>query len=93
MCEVSFEDDDELNDPTWHPPTDSEDDICTSECEGCDECLDYDIEHFFDGTGEDAVLSGLMTFIMNRQQLIPEHVPLYLELLRNLLTEAESLYK
>ena len=88
MTQVHFED----NDPDYHPSRDSEDELCTSDCEGCDECLDYDVEHFFEGTGEDAVLSGLMTFIMNRDHLLPQHVILYKELLRDLLREADQWY-
>jgi len=90
MNQVHFEDDD--NDPDYHPSRDSEDELCTSDCEGCDDCLDYDVEHFFEGTGEDAVLSGLMTFIMNRDHLLPQHVTLYKELLRDLLREADQWY-
>jgi len=92
MREVSFDDDND-NDPDYHPSTESENDICDSDCEGCLECMEYDVANFFDGTGEDAVLSGLWTFLMNRSNLLPQHVPLYKELLRNLLDEADYLYK
>lgn len=85
---VSFSD----ADPDYEPSQESEDELCHSDCEGCDDCMDYSEEFFFEGTGEDAVLSGLWTFIINRKNLHPHHIPLYKELLRNLLTEADERY-
>ena len=92
MREVFFEDNDP-NDPDYRPSRESEDELCDSDCEGCDECLDYDVEHFYEGENEDAIISGLLTFLTNRAALLPQHVPLYKELLRNLLDEANYLYK
>tara|TARA_R110001632_G_C11251550_1_gene408888 strand:+ start:442 stop:711 length:270 start_codon:yes stop_codon:yes gene_type:complete len=88
MHDISLSD----NDPDYEPSQTSEDEMCHADCEGCDECCDYDEEHFFEGTDEDAVLSGLMTFVMNRTQLLPHHIPLYKELLRSLLDEANERY-
>ena len=92
MREVFFEDNDP-NDPDYHPSRESEDELCDSDCEGCDECMEYDVANFYDGEGEDAIISGLLTFLTNRAALLPQHVPLYKELLRNLLDEANYLYK
>ena len=89
MREVYFED----NDPDYRPSTESEDELCDSDCYGCDECMEYDVANFYDGEGEDAIISGLLTFLTNRAALLPQHVPLYKELLRNLLDEANYLYK
>ena len=79
-------------DPDYEPSQESEDELCQSDCEGCGECCEYDHEHFFHGTGEDAVLSGLINFVLNRKNLHPHHIPLYKELLRSLLTEADERY-
>lgn len=78
------------SDPDYEPSQESEDEaIAEEECD----CHGYDEEHFFEGTGEDAVLSGLMTFVLNRKDLLPQHVPIYKELLRDLLNEANDLYR
>ena len=45
------------------------------------------------GSAEDALQSGLLTFVANRKHLDAEHVPMYIDLLRNLLNQAISLYK
>lgn len=84
--------DSEEDDPTYHPPidsdseseTDTEDDyVCTCE------------DNWFldNGDPEDALQTGLLTFVVNRFHLSADHVPLYTELLRSLLKEAEDLYK
>jgi len=87
---VSFGDED--TDPDYEPSQESEDELCHSDCEGCGECCEYDHEHFFHGTEEDAVLSGLMTFILNRKNLHACHIPLYKEILVSLILEADELY-
>lgn len=92
MRDIHFEDED-IDDPDYHPSRESEDEICDSDCEGCDECMEYDVAKFYEGEGEDAIISGLLTFVSNRVALLPQHVPLYKELLRNLLDEANYLYK
>tara|TARA_R110002153_G_scaffold102203_1_gene238824 strand:+ start:87 stop:368 length:282 start_codon:yes stop_codon:yes gene_type:complete len=89
-------DDDEVNDPTWHPPSDteSESDEEFDEGGGCFLCCRDDDSWFMDnGDPEDALITGLMTFVANRKTLEAEHIPLYLELLRELMDEATTLYK
>ena len=86
---VSFADDD---DPDYEPSQESEDQLCNTDCEGCGECTEYDHEYFYEGTGEDAVLSGLINFIINRKNLHACHIPLYKEILVSLILEADELY-
>jgi len=82
--------DSEEEDPTYHPPTDSESETDTENDYGCT-CEDT---WFLDnGDPEDALQTGLLTFLANRFHLSADHVPLYTELLRSLLKEAEELYK
>tara|TARA_R110001592_G_scaffold225914_3_gene481905 strand:+ start:3561 stop:3812 length:252 start_codon:yes stop_codon:yes gene_type:complete len=80
------------SDPDYHPPTDSETESDTESDDCCGCCCDKD--WFLDnGDPEDALQTGLLTFVANRTHLDPEHLPLYIDLLRNLLEEAERLYK
>ena len=82
----------EEDDPTYVPPTDSESD--TDEDLTDEYCCCCEDEWFVDnGNPEDALQTGLLTFVANRHHLDANHVPLYTEMLRSLLTEAEELYK
>mgnify|MGYP000448033319 FL=1 len=88
-------DSDNENDPTWHPPTDSESETETeTEEEGCCCCCCHEDTWFRDtGNPEEAMMSGLMSMVAVRKHLQPDHIPLYMELLRGLLDEANNLYK
>jgi len=81
-------------DPDYEPSQESEDELCHDECNGCWECTEYeyDYEHFYEGTGEDAILSGLINFVLNRKNLHACHIPLYKEILVSLILEADELY-
>ena len=35
-------------DPDYEPSQESEDELCHSDCEGCDDCMDYSEEFFFE---------------------------------------------
>ena len=83
--------DSEIDDPTYHPPTDSESESETESDECC--CCCDDDWYIDNGSAEDALQSGLLTFVANRKHLDAEHVPMYIDLLRNLLNQAISLYK
>tara|TARA_R110002167_G_scaffold25287_5_gene87939 strand:+ start:1365 stop:1631 length:267 start_codon:yes stop_codon:yes gene_type:complete len=81
--------DSEIEDPTYHPPTDSESESDTESISESD-----DDNWFLDnGDPEDALQTGLLSFVANRKHLDADYVPLYIDLLRNLLEEAERLYK
>ena len=81
------------SDPDWHPPTDSESESDTeSDTDGCCCCCDDDW-YIDNGDPEDALQTGLLTFVVNRKNLHAEHVPMYIDLLRNLLNQAMLLYK
>ena len=89
---------DEENDPTWLPPTDHESETDTEDdeecCCPCICCCQHEDTFFVDnGEPEDALLTGLLTFVANRKHLEHMDVPLYKELLRELLNEANYLYK
>ena len=83
--------DSEIDDPTYHPPTDSESESETESDECC--CCCDDDWYLDNGSAEDALQSGLLTFVANRKNLHADHVPMYTQLLRDLLNEAISLYK
>jgi hypothetical protein len=84
--------DSEEDDPNYYPPSDCESETTTDiEDDFC--CTCEDSWYVDNGDPEDALQSGIMTFIANRYHLDADHVPLYTELLRNLLKEAEDLYK
>ena len=83
--------DSENDDPTYHPPTDSESETDMEEDDFC--CTCEDSWYIDNGDPEDALQTGLLTFVANRFHLDANHVPLYTQLLRNLLQEAEDLYK
>tara|TARA_R110000764_G_scaffold60198_4_gene129433 strand:+ start:922 stop:1182 length:261 start_codon:yes stop_codon:yes gene_type:complete len=81
------------SDPDWHPPTDSESESDTeSDTDECCCCCDDDW-YIDNGDPEDALQTGLLTFVVNRKNLHAEHVPMYIDLLRNLLNQAMLLYK
>jgi len=93
---------DEENDPTWLPPTDHEsetdsetedEEVFTCPCIWCCNAAESDYVFVDNGEPEDALVTGLLTFVANRKHLEQMHVPLYKELLRNLLNEANTLYK
>ena len=88
--------DDDLDDPTYHPHSESESDTDSDATigEGCCFCRRDEDEWFIDnGSPEDALLTGLVAFVANRHELAAEHVPLYKQLLRDLLNEANELYR